>query len=82
MENSPDFSNITPQELHRKMTDEQNFLLTDTLTQDHFEKVHIPGAKNACVFEVVFLNNVEGIVSDRTIRRLSFTVPAGGARMP
>jgi rhodanese-related sulfurtransferase/polyisoprenoid-binding protein YceI len=65
MESFADFSNITTQELLRKMTDEEDFLLIDTLTHDHFEKVHIPGAKNACVFEVVFLNNVEGIVPDR-----------------
>jgi rhodanese-related sulfurtransferase len=65
MENNEGFSGITVQELHKQMRGEEDFLLIDTLTGEHFEKVHIPGAKNACVFEVVFLNNVEGIVSDR-----------------
>jgi polyisoprenoid-binding protein YceI/rhodanese-related sulfurtransferase len=38
------------------------FVLIDTLTADHFEKVHIPGAKNACVFEVTFLDQVSKVV--------------------
>jgi rhodanese-related sulfurtransferase len=65
MESHTDFSTITPQGLYTKMTNEEDFVLIDALTDDHFEKVHIPGAKNACVFEVVFLNKVEGIISDR-----------------
>ncbi len=65
MDKSATFSTITPQELHKKMTDEEDFLLIDTLTPDHFEKVHIPGAENACVFEVVFLDHVEGFIPDR-----------------
>lgn len=68
------FCKISPQELYKKMTNDENFVLIDTLTNDHFEKVHIPGAKNACVFEVVFLSNVGGIVSDKKTRLL-FTAP-------
>ena len=65
MKSHTDFSAITPQELHTKITNGEDFVLLDTLTDDHFEKVHIPGAKNACVFEVVFLNNVERIIPER-----------------
>ena len=65
MKSHTDFSAITPQELYTKMANEEDFVLLDTLTDDHFEKVHIPGAKNACVFEVVFLNNVERIIPER-----------------
>jgi rhodanese-related sulfurtransferase/polyisoprenoid-binding protein YceI len=65
MDITASFSNVTHQELYKKMKNGEDFVLIDTLTHDHFEKVHIPGAKNACVFEVVFLSNVEGIISDR-----------------
>jgi len=65
MDSHTNFSKISPQELYNKMTNNEDFVLIDTLTNDHFEKVHIPGAKNACVFEVVFIRNVEKIISDR-----------------
>ena len=65
MDSHTNFSKISPQELYRKITNNEDFVLIDTLTNDHFEKVHIPGAKNACVFGVVFISNVEEIISDR-----------------
>ena len=60
-----DHFRLSSRDLNKKMIHGENFLLIDTLTNDHFESVHIPGAKNACVFEVVFLKNVEKIVSGK-----------------
>lgn len=62
-------NNISISELKKWMDEGKDFILVDTLTSDHFEKVHLPGAVNACVFEVVFRNRIESIVSakDRQI---------------
>jgi len=37
----------------------------DTLPSEWYEKRRLPGAKNACVFEVTFPDQVEAIVSER-----------------
>ena len=65
MDADSDLPRISSQDLNKKIANRENFVLVDTLTNDHFESVHIPGAKNACVFEVVFLKNVEKIVSGK-----------------
>ena len=55
MDASEKIPTLTVQELMQLMQQEQTFVLVDTLTADHFAKVHLPGALNACVFEVVAL---------------------------
>lgn len=40
-------------------------VLVDTLPPEHFEARHIPGAMNACVYEMVFLDTVASFLSDR-----------------
>jgi rhodanese-related sulfurtransferase/polyisoprenoid-binding protein YceI len=45
-----------------------NTHLVDVLPPDHFENVHIPGAKNACVFFVSFLDDLATIISDKKER--------------
>jgi polyisoprenoid-binding protein YceI/rhodanese-related sulfurtransferase len=42
--------------------------LLDVLPPDHFEKVHIPGAKNACVFFVSFLDDLERMIPEKKER--------------
>lgn len=42
--------------------------LLDVLPPDHFEKVHIPGAKNACVFLVSFLDDLDRIIPEKKER--------------
>ncbi|QJB56910.1 YceI family protein [Pseudodesulfovibrio sp. zrk46] len=39
--------------------------LVDTLTPEHFEARHIPGALNACVYEMTFLETVAKLVPDK-----------------
>lgn len=65
MDNQYDMLKISSRELNEKMIRGETFVLIDTLPDDHFKNVHIPGAKNACVFEVVFLESVEKIVSEK-----------------
>ena len=45
-----------------------NTHLVDVLPPDHFENVHIPGAKNACVFFVSFLDDLATIISEKKER--------------
>lgn len=59
------FFRISPQALHEKMNKIDDFILIDVLPNDHFNRRHLPGAKNACLFEVVFIDNVTKIVSEK-----------------
>jgi rhodanese-related sulfurtransferase/polyisoprenoid-binding protein YceI len=43
-------------------------VIVDILPGDHFADVHLPSAKNACVFEVTFLDQVAGLVSGMDVR--------------
>ena len=47
------------------MDKDDGFVLIDVLPTDHFNLGHLPGAKNACVFEVVFIENVTKMVSNK-----------------
>ena len=59
------FNVISPEDLFRRMNEGTDFYLIDTLTHDHFEKVHLPHAKNACVFEVTFMAHIKEITRNR-----------------
>jgi polyisoprenoid-binding protein YceI len=65
MQTSQDWVRISPETLYQWMKTGRPFILTDTLTPDHFEKVHLPGAKNACVFEVTFEDQISAITTDK-----------------
>jgi len=41
-------------------------ILIDTLPPDHFSRRHLPGAGNACVYEVSFLQQVASLAADKT----------------
>jgi rhodanese-related sulfurtransferase/polyisoprenoid-binding protein YceI len=56
---------ISPDQLFRWMEAQKEFYLIDTLTKDHYQKRHIPNAKNACVFEVSFMEQIEAITADK-----------------
>ena len=51
--------------MRQKLTNAEDLVLIDTLTADHFSRVHIDGAVNACVFEVLFTENVKKISQDK-----------------
>lgn len=61
MNDTLDFKQISVDELQQWIDQGKEFILIDTLTNEHFDKVHLPGAVNACVFEVVFPARVEAI---------------------
>ena len=60
------FPTIEAEEMYERLKKKDTTLLIDTLTSIHFEKVHLPGAHNACVFEVSFLEQVADIVGDKS----------------
>ncbi len=65
MEHTKNFEKITAEELYDKINRKTDLIIIDTLSKELFEKRHLPGAQNACVFQVVFPSEVEAIVPDR-----------------
>jgi len=65
MESKTGFTKIRPEDLQEKLQKGEDFILLDTLTNEHFNKVHIIGSKNACVFEVAFLDNVHELIEEK-----------------
>lgn len=60
-----EFAQITPEELNDRLARGEECLVLDVLPGEVFEKRHIPGAKNACVYEVVFRARVEDMGANR-----------------
>ncbi len=60
------FDYVTPEELMQWMERKKSFFLIHTLTNDHFQKVHLPSAQNASVFEVIFLEQMNSITDNKT----------------
>ncbi len=65
MEDTKSFAKITAEELHDKIGRKTGLIIIDILPKELFKKRHLPGAQNACVFQVVFPSEVETIVPDR-----------------
>ena len=38
--------------LYTRLTEQPETVLIDLLSQEHFARRHIPGARNACVFQI------------------------------
>jgi len=72
LNNDIQFSYVTPEELWRWLEEKKSFFLIHTLTGIHFQKVHLPGAQNACVFEVTFLDQMKLITADKTAEILLY----------
>ncbi len=66
MTNEMNFNYVTPQEVMAWIEQKTSFHLVQTLTNDYFQKIHLPGAQNACVFEVTFLDQMQSIAADKT----------------
>ncbi|HVO84389.1 MAG TPA: YceI family protein [Syntrophobacteria bacterium] len=56
---------VSHEKLRAWMEAGRDLVIIDTLPGDVYRKRHLPGAKNACVYEVVFLQQAEAIVPDR-----------------
>jgi len=58
-------SSISADELKSLLDSGGPVCLIDVLPSEYHGERHIPGANNACVYEVAFLENLRNIVSDR-----------------
>jgi polyisoprenoid-binding protein YceI/rhodanese-related sulfurtransferase len=56
---------ISAPSVNRWVAEKKPFILIDTLTNDHFKAIHLPGARQACVFEVSFLDQIAAITTDK-----------------
>jgi polyisoprenoid-binding protein YceI len=57
---------ITCQELRLRLAEGDPLLVIDVLPPEVYAARHLPGACNACVYEIVFLDGVASLVPDRT----------------
>jgi len=65
MDKDNKFDYVAPEELRQWMERKKSFFLIHTLTNNHFQNVHLPGAQNACVFEMTFLEQMHSISDDK-----------------
>ncbi len=56
------FRLLSPKALHDRLREHTPCILIDTLMDDHFRAVHLPGAINVCVYEVIFLDNIARLI--------------------
>ena len=56
---------IDPLGLARRMETSSQLTILDVLLPEHYQAYHIPGAVNACVYEIVFLDTVQRLVPDK-----------------
>ncbi len=65
MTGSGTYNLLSPHELHQWLTENREFYLIDVLPDDQFQKVHLPDARNACVFQVTFLDMMSDMTEDK-----------------
>ena len=65
MYNDNGYKYIAAEELLNLLQGHQEILLLDPLPRSRFEQVHASGAKNACVYEVSFLEQVAALNNDK-----------------
>jgi polyisoprenoid-binding protein YceI/rhodanese-related sulfurtransferase len=56
---------ISRDELIARLATRHPPLVIDVLPEEEFKAAHLPGAKNACVFNVTFLDDIKKLVPDR-----------------
>jgi rhodanese-related sulfurtransferase/polyisoprenoid-binding protein YceI len=62
----PGIATIDQTELKRWLDEKRELLLLDVLPGDCFSGQHLPGARNACVYELTFLDQVRAFTADKT----------------
>ena len=56
---------LSPEVLHERLGEGKPPALIDVLVDEHFKAVHLPGAVNVCVYEIVFLENMAKLIPDK-----------------
>jgi rhodanese-related sulfurtransferase len=65
MNHSGSPNELSTEELYTWIQNAKAFDLIDTLKSDTYARRHLPKAKNACVFEVTFLDQIEALIPQR-----------------
>ena len=58
---------VSADDLKALLTEKPDTVLIDLLSLEHFTGRHIPGAQNACVFQVSFLDDLAAAVPDKQV---------------
>jgi polyisoprenoid-binding protein YceI/rhodanese-related sulfurtransferase len=66
MKSNRGHTNLQPSELREWMQKDKPFILVDVLPKEIYEKRRLPGALNACVYEVTFPDQIATITRDKT----------------
>ena len=69
---------ISAQTLAEWQSENRDMVILDVLPESHFAGAHIPGAKNACVFEVVFPDKVAEMIDTGDARPIILYGADGG----
>lgn len=69
------FESISVLALKELVDGSEPFVLVDVLPPEHFMLVHIPGAANACVYEIIFAEHMDRITTNHAA---SIVVYGGG----
>lgn len=64
MRHTHSFKMITPEELHARLHAGEDIHIIDTLPAEHFREAHLPKARNACVYDITFIDQVHAICYD------------------
>ena len=56
---------ISRDEIKAQIDAKRAFLLVDVLPAEFYDEAHLPGAKDACVYEVTFLDQVRKLAPDK-----------------
>jgi len=59
-------ASVSAEQLRQRLPSASGLLLIDVLPGGRFQQLHLPGAVNACVFEVTFLQQVADLAPDKT----------------
>jgi rhodanese-related sulfurtransferase len=62
-----DHSNLSASDLNVLLTQQTDTVLMDLFSSEHFVKRDIPGARNACIFQVSFLDDLSIIAPDKSV---------------
>ncbi|MGD0210334.1 MAG: rhodanese-like domain-containing protein [Desulfomonilia bacterium] len=56
---------VSPQILYDRLKERDRIVLIDVMVDDHFRIVHLPGAINVCVYEIIFLDNIARLIPEK-----------------
>lgn len=61
-------NSIAAGDLNTRLAEQPETVLIDLLSHEHFAARHIPGARNACVFQISFLDDMAALVPDKQVQ--------------